>query len=268
MFPCYTSWVAKLQHLICDLDGVVWSGNEMIEGSATALSELHRQGVSIWFVTNNSNRLPSHYLERLQRAGIDHQGQIITSAQAAASMLHEGERVLICGGPGVEGAVTEVGAIAVSNSADEQEVPVDAVIVGLHTDFDYEKLHRASRAVRRGARLIGTNSDVTFPTASGEAPGGGAILAAVEAASGQVAQLAGKPHEPMAEALRQQIGTFDPTAAVMVGDRYTTDGRFADRLGCRFLAVSSGVAPDAVDVSVWHESPCLRDALPQLIGEL
>ena len=155
-----------------------------------------------------------------------------------------------------------------SNSADAREVPVDAVIVGLHTDFDYEKLHRASRAVRRGARLIGTNSDVTFPTASGEAPGGGAILAAVEAASGQVAQLAGKPHEPMAEALRQQIGTFDPTAAVMVGDRYTTDGRFAARLGCRFLAVSSGVAPDAVDVSVWRESPCLRDALPQLIGEL
>ena len=268
MFPCYTSCVAKLQHLICDLDGVVWSGNEMIDGSAMALSELHRQGVSIWFVTNNSNRPPSHYLERLQRAGIDHQGQMITSAQAAASMLHEGERVLICGGPGVEVAVTAVGAIAVPNSADEQEVPVDAVIVGLHTDFDYERLHRASRAVRMGARLIGTNSDATFPTVSGEAPGGGAILAAVEAASGQVAQLAGKPHEPMAEALRQQIGSFDPTAAVMVGDRYTTDGRFAARLGCRFLAVSSGVAPDAVDVSVWHESPCLRDALPQLVGEL
>jgi len=120
MFPCYTSCVAKLQHLICDLDGVVWSGNEMIEGSATALSELHRQGVSIWFVTNNSNRLPSHYLERLQRAGIDHQGQIITSAQAAASILHEGESVLICGGPGVKEAVIAVCAIAVSNSADEK----------------------------------------------------------------------------------------------------------------------------------------------------
>ncbi len=240
----------------------------MIEGSATALSELHRRGVSIWFVTNNSNRPPSHYLERLQRAGIDHQDQIITSAQAAASMLHEGERVLICGGPGVKEAVTAVGAIAVSNSTDVQEVPVDTVIVGLHTDFDYERLHRASRAVRMGARLIGTNSDATFPTVSGEAPGGGAILAAVEAASGQVAQLAGKPHEPMAAALRQQIGTFEPTAAVMVGDRYTTDGRFAARLGCNFLAVSSGVAPDAVDVSVWHESPCLRDALPQLLGEL
>ena len=238
----------------------------MIDGSAMALRELQDQGVSVWFVTNNSNKPPSHYLERLQHAGIPHGGQMITSAQAAASLVERGERVLICAGPGVHQAVLEVGAVPIENAPEHGEENVAAVVVGLHTDFDYARLDRAARAVRAGARLIGTNSDATFPTANGEAPGGGAILAAVEAASGLRAVLAGKPNLAMVNILRQRIGAaFDPKSSVMVGDRYTTDGRFAERLGCRFLAVSTGVTPDDPEVAVWRQASCLEEAVPLLL---
>ena len=261
--------MSAVQHLICDLDGVVWSGSKFIEGSADALRELHAHGVSIWFVTNNSNRPPDVYLQRLEESGVDHSEQIITRAQAAASLIDIGENVLICAGPGVEQAVVEVGGLPVSNTGDYDGRQLDAVIVGLHTEFNYAALDRASRAVREGARLIGTNSDATFPTADGEAPGGGAILAAVEAASGQKAMIAGKPNRAMAEALKRRIGpSFDPMTSVMVGDRYTTDGRFADQLGCRFLAVSSGVAPDDANVAVWRSVACLREAVPYLLGTM
>lgn len=239
----------------------------MIDGSALALRKLHHQGVSVWFVTNNSNKPPSHYLDRLEDADIPHGGQMITSAQAAASLVERDERVLICAGPGVHQAVLDVGALPIENSAELRHGDVAAVVVGLHTDFDYARLDRAARSVRAGARLIGTNSDVTFPTANGEAPGGGSILAAVEAASGQRAILAGKPNLPMANVLRQRIGAaFDPATSVMVGDRYSTDGRFAERLGCRFLAVSTGVTPDDDDVAVWRRVSCLEQAVPILNG--
>ena len=254
--------------MICDLDGVVWSGSNLIEGSAQAITQIQQLGSSIWFVTNNSNRPASFYLNRLSEAGITHHGQIITSAQAAATLVNKGERVLICAGVGVEQAVRDVGAIPIANSDGSAVDQIDAVIVGLHTEFDYYRLDRAARAVRDGARLIGTNSDVTFPTADGEAPGGGSILAAVEAASGVTAVLAGKPNQAMATAVKKSLGGgFNPEHSVMIGDRYSTDGQFALQLGCRFIAVSSGVAPDDSSVPVWQRAASLSDAVQFFSGK-
>lgn len=260
--------MTPVRYVICDLDGVVWNGDSFVVGSVEAITQLQREGASVWFVTNNSNKPPSHYEQRLGDAGVGQAFQLLTSAQAAATLIESNERVLICAGPGVEWAVSEAGGVPIANTEDAVGERLDAVIVGLHIEFDYARLDRAARAVRGGARLIGTNSDATFPTATGESPGGGAILAAVEAATGQRAILAGKPHAPMAAAVAARIGPeFRPENAVMIGDRYSTDGRFAAELGCRFIAVSSGVAPDAENVVVWNRVPCLADAVRYVIGE-
>ena len=127
-------------------------------------------------------------------------GDVVTSAQAAAFLVEPGEVALICGGPGVYEAVSARGARPVADG------DADAVLVGFHRDFDYERLRVASAAVRRGARLIATNDDATYPTPDGEIPGGGAILAAVATASGATPTIAGKPHEPMADLVRQRCG--------------------------------------------------------------
>jgi polyhydroxyalkanoate synthesis regulator phasin len=111
-------------------------------------------------------------------------------------------------------------------------------MVGFDRGFDYAGLDRASAAVRAGARLIGTNDDATYPTADRILPGGGALLAAVETASGVEAVVAGKPYRPMAELLRARLGP----RGVMVGDRPDTDGRFAAALGYPFALVLSGVS--------------------------
>jgi 4-nitrophenyl phosphatase len=116
----------------------------------------------------------------------------------------------------------------------------DAVIVGFHLDFDYDRLRAAAGAVRRGARLIGTNDDATYPTSTGEIPGGGAILAAVAYAAGVEPTVAGKPFAPMAGAVRALVGDGPH---VMVGDRPSTDGAFARRLGATNVLVLSGVTP-------------------------
>ena len=260
--------MASILYVICDLDGVVWNGDSFVEGSVEAITQLQREGASVWFVTNNSNKPPSHYVQRLSDAGVDQAHQLLTSAQAAATLIESGERVLICAGPGVEQAVSEAGGVPIANIEDAVGERIDAVIVGLHIEFDYGRLDRAARAVRSGARLIGTNSDITFPTATGEAPGGGAILAAVEAAAGREALLAGKPHAPMAAAVAERVGPeFRPENAVMIGDRYSTDGRFAAELGCRFIAVPSGVKPDDEDVVVWKRVRYLADAAQFLVGD-
>ena len=118
------------------------------------------------------------------------------------------------------------------------------MIVGFHRNFDYERLRIASDAVRKGARLLATNDDATYPTPEGLIPGGGAILAAVATASGATPTIAGKPYPPMAALVRERCGPeFSNRTAVMVGDRWSTDGRFAEALGCPFALVRTGVTP-------------------------
>ena len=122
------------------------------------------------------------------------------------------------------------------------------MLVGFHRTFDYEVMRRALAAVVGGARLVGTNDDVTYPTPVGPIPGGGAILAGIAAACSVVPVVAGKPYPAMVELVRATVGHDAATVALMVGDRPDTDGRFAVALGCRYAQVWSGVTPAGTDV--------------------
>ena len=214
-----------------DLDGVLWLAHEPIPGAAEAVAALRAGGEQVLFCTNNSSEPVAAVEAKLENLGVPARGDVLTSAMAVAGRVRAGERVLVCAGPGVAEAVEGRGATAV------REGDADAVVVGFHLDFDYGRLRAAATAVRRGARLLATNDDPTYPTPLGPIPGGGAILAAVERASGTAAEVAGKPHQPMVDLVLERLGS----RGVVVGDRPDTDGLFARALGFRFALVLSGV---------------------------
>jgi len=232
--------------VLCDLDGVVWLSHEPIPGSVNGIARLRAAGHRVLFVTNNSVARVETQEAALAAIGIPAQDDVVTSAQAAALLLQPGERALVCGGEGVVQALEQRG-VEVCSDGD-----VDAVVVGFHRTFDFDGLARAARAVGRGARLIGTNDDATYPTPDGPIPGGGSILAAVETACGLRAMVAGKPYEPMAALVRARAGPEAVATAVMVGDRPSTDGLFARTLGCTYAHVWSGVTPRG---TVFEPSP-------------
>ncbi|MFT6292101.1 MAG: 4-nitrophenyl phosphatase [Ilumatobacter sp.] len=237
----------QISTVLCDLDGVVWLAHEPIPGSVDAIAQLRRDGVRVLFVTNNSAALVAEHEAALRTIGVKAVGDVVSSSMAAAFLVAAGERVLVAGGPGVAEAVASRGAVVVPNTGLELDAPVDAVVVGLHRDFDYDRLRIAGRAVLDGARLIGTNGDSTYPTPRGLEPGGGSIVAAISMVGGVAATIAGKPEQPMAELIVDLLGTpdepFDPSNVLMIGDRPETDGLFAERLGCDFALVESGVTP-------------------------
>jgi 4-nitrophenyl phosphatase len=222
-----------------DLDGVVWLGDQPIAGAAEAVHALVDRGDAVVLVSNNSSQTLDDYRAKLARVGLPATADLVTSATAAATLVAAGERVLVCGGPGIDEAVAARGATPLAN--DRDHTGVDVVVVGFHRDFDYERLRRAAAAVRAGARLVATNDDATYPTPEGVIPGGGAILAAVERATGVTAVVAGKPYAPIVDLVRARLGA----AGTMVGDRPDTDGRFARALGWRFALVLSGVTVSA-----------------------
>ncbi len=235
--------------VLCDLDGVVWLARQAIPGSPEAVARMRAAGWRVLFVTNNSAVVVAEQEQALLDIGIPAVGDVLTSAGAAATLLAPGERVLVCGGPGVVEAAVAVGAVVVEDGVS------DAVLVGFHRDFDYERLRIAATAVINGARLIGTNDDATYPTPDGPIPGGGAILAAVATASGVVPVIAGKPYAPMAELVRRTVGPgFDPDSdsdgrrpsldrrSVRKGDRVPVRDRPHRRDGARRAAGDVAVA--------------------------
>ncbi|MDQ1445352.1 MAG: hypothetical protein QOI20_1816 [Acidimicrobiaceae bacterium] len=215
-----------------DLDGVVWRGDVVLPGSPEAIAALRAAGERVVFLTNNSALTIEDYVAKLADMGVPARAEdVLTSAQAAARLLEPGQTALVCAGPGVDQALSERGVRTVRHGR------ADAVVVGWHRDFDYDRLTAAADAVLTGARLIGTNDDATYPTPDGVLPGGGAILAAVAYAASAVPLVAGKPNEPMAALVAERVGRV----SVMVGDRPSTDGLMAKRLGARFALVLSGV---------------------------
>jgi HAD superfamily hydrolase (TIGR01450 family) len=246
-----------------DLDGVMWLGDRPIAGSAEAIGRLRDAGELVLFVTNNSSEPVASVEAKLAAHGVEADGDVLTSAVAAATLVEPGARVLVLGGAGIVEAVEARGAVVVTDEAARQQTP-DVVMVGFTRGFDFDRLEAASRAVRQGAHLIGTNTDPTYPTPDGQIPGGGAILAAVATASGREPLVAGKPHRPLAELVRDRLG---PTG-VMVGDRPDTDGAFARALGYRFALVRTGVTDTPADLDPAPDvvADDLAHAVDQVLG--
>ncbi|MGH9188675.1 MAG: HAD-IIA family hydrolase [Acidimicrobiales bacterium] len=227
-----TTWVL-------DLDGVIWLGDEPVAGSPEAVRRLQELGHRIVFLTNNSAPRRGELVAKLVGLGIEVDADdVVTSAYAAAGLLTPGSVALVCGSAGIVEALEQRGVTPVRDG------DADAVVVGFHRDFDYDRLTAAFRAVHRGARLIATNDDPTYPTPDGPVPGGGSILAAVATAAGVKPEVAGKPYAPMAVAVLARLGPLSDGECLLVGDRPSTDGGMARRLGARFGLVLSGVAED------------------------
>jgi HAD superfamily hydrolase (TIGR01450 family) len=219
---------------VIDLDGVIWLAGQPVPGASAAIARLRAAGIGILFATNNALPTVAELVEQLAGAGITATPEeIVTSAQAAASLLAPGSTAVVCAGGGVTEALGHRGVTVVA------EGPADAVVVGLTRAFDFAMLATAAAAVHGGARLVGTNEDATYPTPGRLLPGAGALLAAVATAAQIKPEVAGKPHGPIVALLAQRA----PDASLVVGDRPSTDGLLARRLGLPFALVRTGVTP-------------------------
>jgi HAD superfamily hydrolase (TIGR01450 family) len=205
-----------------------------IPGVDEAVARLRGSGVRVVFATNNSSPTRAELRRRLDHCGIGATDEdLLRSADVAAGLLEPGTTALVLGDDGIIEALGNRGVTVIPDG------PADAVVVGWTRGFTFDAVDRAARAVRGGARLIGTNEDATFPTPEGLVPGAGALLAAVATAAETAPEVAGKPHRATADALTRMVPEGDLRA--MVGDRPATDGALAAQLGIPFALVFSGV---------------------------
>jgi 4-nitrophenyl phosphatase len=226
--------LATIEALIADMDGVLWRGRTPLPGVPELFSWLAAEDIPVVLATNNSSRRPEAYEARLAEMGVAvDRSQILTSALATADWLRrtypQGASVYVVGQEGIRTALAEAGFEVVGEEAERVDF-----------DLTYDKLAAAARAVRQGARFVGTNGDLTYPSSEGLLPGAGAILAAIEAASGVAPLKIGKPESIMFEVAVSRLGR-PPGRTVMLGDRLDTDIAGAARAGLRTVLVTTGV---------------------------
>lgn len=232
--------VDEFDGLLVDLDGVVWVGREMIPGSAGALRSLLDRGEEIVFVTNNPGQPAAEYARRLGEAGVNVPAErIVTAGEATAELAAEragtGATAFVIGAPAFHETVAATGLRLLDGEAGRE---ADLVLVSGHRGFDYEQLLTATRALQRGARLLATSRDPTMPMPGGAVPGTGAVLAAVETASGATAEIGGKPEPHLFEMARERIASAERVA--MIGDRVSSDIEGGRRAGLETILVLSG----------------------------
>jgi len=227
-----------LRNLVIDMDGVLYRGDEAIAGTRELIHFLRQQGIGFVLATNNATRTPQQFVDKLAGMAVQvHTQEVLTSSVATASYLARiappGTEVFVVGMDGLRTALEEAGFRLVEDGA-------EFVVAGMDL-----RLAQASLQIRAGARFIGTNPDITFPSERGILPGAGSLLAFLVAASGVQPIIVGKPGTAMLEQALVRMGA-QPDTTAMLGDRLETDILAGQRAGLHTILVLSGVTDEVI----------------------
>jgi 4-nitrophenyl phosphatase len=262
---------SAISGLICDMDGVLWRGDEPLDGLRMLFTWLHEQQIPYMLLTNNSSRTQADYVAKLATMGVEgiRPEQILTSSIATADYMRSrypaGTRVYALGMGGLRAALEAEGfEVLPSAEAFDSSDPVQVVVSGIDFALTYNQLTTAALHLQYGADFIGTNGDVSFPIPQGESPGAGSILALLKTATGREPVVIGKPAAPMFESALQLMN-LPASAVLMLGDRLDTDIKGAQGVGMPTALVLTGVttADDLIHQQIWAD--VVYEDLPALV---
>ncbi len=244
-----------IKGFICDMDGVIYHGNQILPGVREFIQWMQDKNKEYLFLTNNSGYTPRELNQKLARMGLDvPEEHFYTSALATAAFLRQqapGCSVFAIGEAGLLNALYDAGVTM-------NDVNPDYVVVGEGRAYSLDTLTKATNLVMNGAKLIGANSDVSGPIENGIAPACGALVAPIEMATGKKAYFCGKPNPLMMRTGLRLLGCHS-AEAVMIGDRMDTDVISGMESGMSTVLVLSGVSTrETLDTYAYRPSIVLN----------
>ena len=229
--------ILEKKGFICDMDGVLYHGSRLLPGVTEFVNWLKDTGKSYLFLTNSNQYTPLELRQKLLRMGLDvEESHFYTSALATAHFLKNqapGCSAYVVGAHGLQNALYDAGITY-------NDINPDYVIIGETSSYNMEMITKAIRLVNAGARLIGTNYDLTGPSETGIIPACRALLAPIEIATGKQAYYVGKPNPLMMRTGLKLLGAHS-AETVMIGDRMDTDIIAGIESGMDTVLVLSGV---------------------------
>jgi HAD superfamily hydrolase (TIGR01450 family) len=255
---------ARYDQFVLDLDGCVWIGDEPTPGALEALEELRKAGKRIAYATNDPRSATEDYVALLWKIGVKASlRDVVTVGGAVQHLLAEtrgGRTAFVIGTASLRKHVADAGCRLLNGT--DLASRAEVVVVGGTEEFVYDDLRHAALAVRRGADFLATARDPTYPQPDGLWPGTGAILAAVEVASGRTAEIVGKPEPQLMLTALDRLGEG---RTLVVGDRIDTDLGAAAAAGLDAALVLTGGA-DRSELDGFEPAPvAVADTLASLL---
>jgi len=248
----------NFRNFMFDLDGTIWKWTYLIPGAKKVIEELYRNGKTVHFITNNTALSRAGFVARLKAFGIRTTVDQIINPSVPAGRLLKGKRVFVL----AEGIRDDLRSAGVKITSSKPQ----AVLIGEDRTINYKKLVTATDAVNKGkARLYKTANGGKWLMGDKQWPGTGAIAAAIEMATGEVAELLGKPSKYMLQDMRR-IG-YKPSETVIIGDETLTDIEAGNLLGWKTALVLTGnsTGRDAILAHGYNKPHFILSSVAELI---
>jgi glycerol-1-phosphatase len=257
--------VAGYDHIVCDMDGCLWVGDELTSRAGEAVAAIRDAGKGLCFVTNNPRRTAEDYVAKMWRLGLQASPRdVVTVGAATQHLLAEtrtGRTAYVIGSPALHKHVADAG-LKVLNGTD-LATRAEVVVIGGTEGWAFDDVRAAAMAARRNGDLIATSLDPTYPMPDGLWPGTGAVVRAVEVASGQTAIVVGKPEPQLIISALDRLGDG---RALMIGDRLDTDVAAAAKAHIdAALVLSGGVTREQAAAAPDPKPVAVADTLADLV---
>ena len=252
---------AAKKGFICDMDGVIYHGNNLLPGALDFVNRLKKSEKKFLFLTNSSKLSPRELSQKLARMGLTvGESHFYTSALATArflSMQAPGCSVFAIGDSGLTNALYDRGI-------NMNDVDPDYVVVGETQNYNYDLIIKAVGLINKGAKLIGTNYDLTGPTEQGLVPATRALVSPIELATGVSAYFVGKPNPLIMRTGKKLLGC-DSEDTVIIGDNMDTDIIAGVESGIDTVLVLSGVSTVETPLNYAYRPTCVLDGVGDII---
>ncbi len=226
---------------LLDMDGTLYLDEDLFPHCLDFLNVIRERGGNYLFLTNNSSKSVSKYVEKLSRLGITAtESDFFTSTDAACAYLKrnwQGRKIYALGTASFKEQLQKAGFPI----TDQLEDDIDCLLMGYDTELTYRKLEDACILLGRGVTYLATNPDWVCPTSYGSAPDCGSFAQMLEHATGRLPYFIGKPRPAIAELAMEKMGCRKEDA-VLIGDRLYTDIACGVNAGITTCLVLSGEA--------------------------
>jgi HAD superfamily hydrolase (TIGR01450 family) len=229
--------IDDIKAVALDIDGTLCYGNTLIDGAKELVDFFKEKNLKVFYLTNNSSKTRLEVVNKLSSLGFELSEQdLYTSAYTVSVYLKQSNfnNIFVLG---EKGLIKEISSQGINITEGEN---AEAVVIGLDTEFSYEKLVKVTTIVLNGAKIIACNYDVNYPGKDCKTlPGCGALVSSIESASNRkVDYIAGKPNTLMIELLSKDMNLKNHEILV-IGDSYSSDIEMAKKFGCSSILISS-----------------------------
>lgn len=226
--------LSALKGFLFDLDGVLYTGSNAIDGAIQAVEKIRSSHIACRFVTNTSTLSLSSLQQKMNRLGFSIPENEMISAPQATVLYLQGLKNPTCHLLMADDVKQDFKAF------EQSETSADYIVIGdIGNTWSYTLLNQVFNELMQGAKLIAIHKNKFWQTEHGLQMDIGGFVDALEYASGVKAMIIGKPSPDFFQIALDDMG-LKASEVAMIGDDIDVDVGGSQQVGLKGFLVKTG----------------------------